>query len=174
MYWGQKYKIVQNIDMSEIQGNPNLHWNTTAVIFWTVCVWERCVGIYKELVSREVVEKEYLVDGKMINAKNKDGDKDDHWQRTKMKRWSMTKSKNGDKDDQWQRWRPLLCFGKSSMPISALDDRPPLRLSCGIGKQGSWCGARSLIGDPCEKLDKFLIGCLQLVYMFKYTYSTSN
>ena len=34
------------------------------------------MGIHKEFVSREVVEKENLVDGKMIN--DKDGDKDDH------------------------------------------------------------------------------------------------
>ena len=84
MYWGQKYKIVQNIDMSEIQGNPNLYWNSTAVIFWAVWVLERCVGIHKELVSREVVEKENLVDGKMIN------DKEQRWRQ----RWPLTKNKD--------------------------------------------------------------------------------
>ena len=51
---------------SEIQGNANFNGHSTAMVLWAIYVWKRGVRVDKKLVPREVVEKEHLVDKKII------------------------------------------------------------------------------------------------------------
>ena len=60
---------------SEIQSNANLNRHSTAVVLWAIWVWKRCVRVHKKLVPCEVVEKEHLVDIKIVidDQQDKDG-----------------------------------------------------------------------------------------------------